>query len=160
MPQINGQPDATTTSKGKILLAGDLTGTAALPTIANLAVTAAKIETQQAWQTPTYTTGVIDFDAGGSTQYGGVRYMKDSLGFVHIKGILKNNTGSSIAAATVLLTLPAGYRPAQILRFVGENSGSLSVVCMNASGGFYTDTTALPNGAFVSLSGITYKAEA
>ena len=36
-------PDATTTTKGKLQLAGDLTGTAALPTIAANAVTSAKI---------------------------------------------------------------------------------------------------------------------
>ena len=38
-----GVVDATTTVKGKIQLAGDLTGTAALPTIANNAVTTGKI---------------------------------------------------------------------------------------------------------------------
>ena len=36
-------PDASTTAKGKLQLAGDLTGTAALPTIAANAVTSAKI---------------------------------------------------------------------------------------------------------------------
>jgi len=40
MPQINGQPDATTTSKGKIQLAGVLNGTAAAPGL-NLPVSAA-----------------------------------------------------------------------------------------------------------------------
>jgi len=34
MPQINGQPDATTTSKGKIQLAGGLRGTAISPQLA------------------------------------------------------------------------------------------------------------------------------
>jgi hypothetical protein len=36
-------PDATTTAKGKVQLAGDLTGTAALPIIANNKITTAKI---------------------------------------------------------------------------------------------------------------------
>lgn len=36
-------PDATTTAKGKIQLAGDLTGTADLPTLANASVTTVKI---------------------------------------------------------------------------------------------------------------------
>lgn len=40
---INGAPDATTTVNGKVRLAGDLTGTAASPTIANNAVTTAKV---------------------------------------------------------------------------------------------------------------------
>ncbi len=39
----SGAPDATTTSKGKVQLAGDLTGTADAPTIANSAVTNAKV---------------------------------------------------------------------------------------------------------------------
>ncbi|BDB52207.1 hypothetical protein [Flavobacterium ammonificans] len=40
----SGAPDATTVLKGKIKLAGDLTGTADLPTIATDAVTSAKIK--------------------------------------------------------------------------------------------------------------------
>ena len=40
---LAGTPDATTASKGKIQLAGDLTGTAALPTISNSAITNIKV---------------------------------------------------------------------------------------------------------------------
>lgn len=41
---IAGAPDATTTNKGIILLAGDLTGTAASPTISNSAITTNKLQ--------------------------------------------------------------------------------------------------------------------
>lgn len=41
--QTTATPDATTTEKGKIMLAGDLTGTAAAPSIASNAITSAKI---------------------------------------------------------------------------------------------------------------------
>ncbi|TAK89714.1 hypothetical protein EPO04_01250 [Patescibacteria group bacterium] len=46
----SGTPDATGSVKGKIQLAGDLTGTAASPTIANGAVTAAKVAADVATQ--------------------------------------------------------------------------------------------------------------
>jgi hypothetical protein len=36
------------------------------------------------------------------------QYMKDELGFVHIKGVVDSGTTT---AGTVILTLPAGYRP-------------------------------------------------
>jgi hypothetical protein len=67
--------------------------------IADGAVTAAKIEDQQAWQSASApTTGTIS-------------YYKDSLGVVHIKPTPLFTT-VSLSIGTVVATLPAGYRPA------------------------------------------------
>ncbi len=58
----SGAPDATTTTKGKIQLVGDLTGTADVPLIANDAVTTDKIATATANQ-------VLTTDASGNPQW-------------------------------------------------------------------------------------------
>lgn len=65
----------------------------------NNAVTAGKIEAQQAWQTVAMT---------GAGFTGTVRYMKDSLGFVHIRPDVFSTSGVGSGTAFVL---PAGYRP-------------------------------------------------
>jgi len=53
-------PDASTTAKGKVQLAGDLTGTAALPTIAANAVTSAKIADGEIVNADVSATAAID----------------------------------------------------------------------------------------------------
>jgi hypothetical protein len=54
---------------------------------------------------PPFTNGYVNFGGAFST----AGFMKDSLGFVHLKGTI---TGTS---ATSAFTLPAGYRPATSL---------------------------------------------
>ena len=85
------------------------------------AVTAAKIETQQAWQTVAYAAGWGDYDAG--TEWYGGRYMKDSVGIVHLAGLIKNTSGSTKNGGQ-LFTLPVGYRPLFKMRFTTSFSGS------------------------------------
>lgn len=70
-----------------------------------LAVTAAKIEAQQAWQFITLTGGTLTWDNNQ------LAYMKDSLGFVHFRGEPHSTTGGSSAAGNTFATLPAGFRP-------------------------------------------------
>src|SRR6185437_9150672 len=45
------------------------------------------------------------------TEYYSAQYMKDPMGFVHIRGSIKNGTSGAVA-----FTLPAGYRPSKIIR--------------------------------------------
>jgi len=63
-----------------------------------------EITTQEAWIAPTLQNSWVNYGSG----FDAVGYMKDALGFVHIKGFVKSGTTT---AATVLFTLPAGYRP-------------------------------------------------
>ena len=69
--------------------------------LANNAVTAAKIETQQLWVTPAMQNSWTNYD----TTYNPPGYFKDSLGIVHLRGLIKNGTN------TLIFTLPVGYRP-------------------------------------------------
>ena len=55
------------------------------------------------WITPTMANGWVSYNNGATYAIPG--YMKDSLGFVHIKGLVKNGT------AGLCFTLPVGYRP-------------------------------------------------
>lgn len=108
--------------------------------IVNGAVTAAKIETQQAWQSQSLTNGT-----------GTCRYYKDSLGFVHLRGTI-NISGTSV----VLFTLPAGYRPGAIMEFPHPSGGTYGQSSVDTNGVFIK--TVGGNGNF-DISTATFRAE-
>ena len=87
-------------------------------------VTAAKIEVQQAWQNLAFSGAWPNY--GGPLSTGG--YMKDSLGFVNLKGLLKSG------AAGTIFTLPAGYRPLAALIFIADASGGYARIDINPTG--------------------------
>jgi hypothetical protein len=69
--------------------------------LADGAVTASKMESQQAWIQPTLLNGWVNFGQDDTP----VEYMKDSLGFVHLRGTVRGGTlGSAIC------NLPVGFR--------------------------------------------------
>lgn len=74
---------------------GALAGTYPNPTLAAL----------PAWTALAYGTGWTNF--GGGFAVGA--YLKDALGFVHLKGVVARTSGTGMLIAT----LPAGYRPAE-----------------------------------------------
>lgn len=116
--------------------------------IADGAVTAAKIETQQAWQPVTYQNSWVDYDV----TYGGAQFYKDSAGVVHLRGLVKNGSTSG-----TIFTLPAGYRPNIRLLFAIEmNSNAIGRVDILADGQVQPQGV---NNAWVSLSNITFKAD-
>lgn len=84
--------------------------------LANNSVTAAKIEAQQSWQSPSMVNSWTNY-AGGWAVAG---YMKDSLGFVTLKGLIANGAGGG----ATIFTLPAGYRPLANLIFIGAATNS------------------------------------
>jgi len=88
-------------SDGTVALNGDLTVATAGSTIA-----------QESWTAVSYGSGWADY----SVAYLGVSYMKDSLGFIHIRGMAKKTSGT----ADLVFTLPAGYRPANRLIFSAQ----------------------------------------
>lgn len=69
--------------------------------------------TQEAWAAPTFGTNWSNFDA--SNQQAG--YFKDSLGFVHLRGLVKRSSGSA-----AVFTLPAGFRPSRTSWFQVANN--------------------------------------
>ena len=58
---------------------------------------------QENWTTPTLLNGWTNDSVNG---FVGIRYMKDTLGFVHIEGGVNNPTSTG----AVIFSLPAGYR--------------------------------------------------
>jgi len=67
------------------------------------AITPVQIEPQEAWINITYLNSWVSYGSG----YAAAGYYKDSMGIVHLRGLVKN--GSSGTA--VIGILPVGYRP-------------------------------------------------
>lgn len=94
-----------------------------------------------------------------ATMYHVPSYMKDELGFVHLRGIAIGGTGA------IVFQLPVGYRPSKGEYFGGprtRSSGSANVLYyIDSSGRFYMYTPNTESGGsnIVNLSGITFKAD-
>ena len=97
------------------------------------------------WGTPTLLGAWLNYDANSTVQY-----MKDKLGFVHLRGGLKAGTANTSA-----FTLPVGYRPSATSYYVGycdqTNDGRIFVL---SDGSVYIK--AYTNQVF--LDGITFQA--
>jgi hypothetical protein len=101
---------------------------------------------QEDWKTPNFLPGWKNY--GG--EYSSAGYMKDSLGFVRLRGLVKDGAG-------VIFKLPVGYTPSfrylHCISNSGESGGRIdvtvdgNVIHVNGSNGW------------VSLDGITFRAE-
>jgi hypothetical protein len=85
--------------------------------------------------------------------YNPAGYFKDSLGIVHLKGLVR---GGGVGFERTIFILPAGYRPA---------ARELRVICTNPNVGaradISTDGRVIPctgNAGWISLDGITFRA--
>ncbi|MGF9912749.1 hypothetical protein ABEX47_17575 [Paenibacillus ehimensis] len=74
---------------------------------------------QPQWIAPTLVNGWVNF---GSTGRYDAAYLKDSMGFVHIRGTIKNGALSMPA-----FILPAGYRPSKDIVCLVQNAASNAV---------------------------------
>lgn len=86
-----------------------------------------------------------------SPYYATAGFYKDELGFVHLKGLVKSGTLS-----TIIFTLPEGYRPLERHLFDAQSDGANGRVDVSADG------TVLQQGGstgYLSLEGIIFKAE-
>jgi hypothetical protein len=79
-------------------------------------------KTQEAWITPTLLNGYTNA-AGITTQY-----MKDEMGFVHVKGVV---TGGS---SGLIFNLPVGYRPPHTVGFATSVNGVFGRFIIEANG--------------------------
>lgn len=79
---------------------------------------AARID-QTAWSNFTFTSGWGDYS---TASFGNGGYVKDSLGWIHLRGVVGRSSGTS----TIVATLPSGYRPAKERIFCcwGSDNGS------------------------------------
>lgn len=130
----------------KVFTESNLVPTAA---IQDHAVTAAKIEAQQAWQTPTLQGAWTNYGA----PYGNAGYMKDSLGFVRLKGLVKGG-----ATGTTIFTLPVGCRPAEQLIYAGYGDGAVVRLDIYTNGNVYYSAGAATS-TYTSLQNVIFKAE-
>jgi hypothetical protein len=100
-----------------------------------------------------FATGWADF--GGS--FPPAAYMKDSMGFVHLRGVVKRVSGAGLP----IFTLPAGYRPeVQFEFFPVQATSAYGDVQIDGTPSGTPGRVALGVGttSYISLSGITFKA--
>lgn len=82
-------------------------------------------------------------------------YMKDSNGFVHLRGIVKNGT---ITSGTSILQLPIGYRPSKkcVFSSIAYNSALCTLIIFNDG---YLNISNVPNNTWLTLENISFMAE-
>lgn len=93
-------------------------------------------------------------------------YMRDPMGFVHLRGLIKGNGVNLPVEPASLFTLPEGYRPEiaevffSVFSYLGA-SYSPNLVRITSAGVGLRATYATPSsGGYLSLDGITFRAAA
>lgn len=104
---------------------------------------------QEDRQTPTLLNSWVNYGAG----YESASYWKDSVGVVHLAGLIKSG---STSAETVIFTLPDGYRPRTGEKFFAVSLNAICVIDIYSSGNVAIKTGA--NSGWLSLSGISFRA--
>ena len=134
---------------GDLSVTGDLTVTGTDSSIA-----------QEAWTAVTFAT---DWEDYSTSTYEECSYFKDSMGFVHLRGLAQCANGTT--PGTTIFTLPAGYRPSrQGIYNVRSNDAAGVDTCrlnVNADDTVVTSDDFTPaSDAWVSLSGILFDTRA
>lgn len=117
--------------------------------IENGAINADHISAQESWVVPTLQNSWVEY---GSI-FHGPAYMKDHLGFVHLRGLLKDGTSSS----AIMFTLPTGYRPTERIIFSTTSSTGQARMDITSDGEVQPGSGA--SVSYTSISGIYFKAE-
>ena len=100
---------------------------------------------QEQWITPTLMNGVIEVTP--------VRYMKDSFGFVHLKGVCGN-----VTQAIPMFNLPPGYRVEQVSRFPGVTNHQFIRISIATSPDGIIIPDGTVNNGMCSLDNIIFRA--
>lgn len=102
---------------------------------------------EEDWIVPAFMNSWTNYE----TTYNPAGYFKDSLGIVHLRGLVKNGTNN-----TTIFTLPAGYRPSnRELQAVQTSLNTIGRVDIFADGQV---TVVSGSNGWVSLDGITFRA--
>jgi hypothetical protein len=110
-------------------------------------ITAAKLSAQESWNAPTLLNSWVNFGAG----YPAAGYMKDHLGFIRLRGLVKNGTVNGTTG--VIFTLPSGYRPSGASHFAVE-ANSAHGCCRVDTNGDVVATAG--SNVWFSLDGINF----
>lgn len=106
--------------------------------------------TGAAWIAPTLINSWVNAGAPDET----VGYLKDPLGFVHLKGLIKTGT-----SGTVAFVLPAGYLPGARTNHSAINGALSGALVQIAVSGNVTVFSAGAAANPIGLSGMTFLAE-
>jgi hypothetical protein len=77
---------------------------------------------------PAFANSWVNFDAA---TYHAASFMRDALGFVHVRGLVKTGT---VGTTTPIFTLPAGYRPTRQVGFATSSNGAFGALIVKADG--------------------------
>lgn len=118
-------------------------------------INTSQLPTADLWHTigaagePAFQNSWANYD---TATYYGASFMKDSEGFVHLRGIIKSGTMPSTA-----FTLPAGYRPTRVQAWLCNSATNPAIIQVTNVGNI-----AVLNGGngFIYLDSIAFKAEA
>lgn len=112
-------------------------------------------KTLPSWTALTLSNFWVDF--GGV--YATAGYYKDDMSVVRLKGVIKNGT---IAAGTILFTLPVGYRPSLdiILTSLSSSAGTATPIAIEVSAAGVVKIGSFNAGStWLSLDGLSFRAE-
>jgi hypothetical protein len=138
--------DVLESSLGKVPSAGS----ADQATSAAHAASADTLSAPEAWHevgsagNPAFQNGWTNYSPSGNS----AGYYKDRLGFVHLKGMIKNGTMSQTA-----FTLPVGYRPAKAMLLPTASAHVYGEVLIYADGRVDAETG---QNLLMSLDGIVF----
>jgi hypothetical protein len=138
--------DVLESSLGKVPSAGS----ADQATSAARAASADTLSAPEAWHevgsagNPAFQNGWTNYSPSGNS----AGYYKDRLGFVHLKGMIKNGTMSQTA-----FTLPVGYRPAKAMLLPTASAHVYGEVLIYADGRVDAETG---QNLLMSLDGIVF----
>lgn len=101
------------------------------------------------WVALTLSSGVI---AATGAYVPSVRLLGDA---VKLKGIMQNNTGSSIQSGTTWATIPGGSRPAAIVTFTCGTNSAVTLASVTTSGSLSASASIAANGT-LDLDGTSF----
>lgn len=113
------------------------------------AVTSDKLATQEAWVAPTMSNGWINYGTSSFTACG---YMKDTMGFVHLRGLISSGTSN-----TAIFTLPVGYRTLKQLHIAVPANNAFGNIAILTNGNVHLQAG---SNVWMSLDGISFLADA
>jgi hypothetical protein len=138
---------------------GGLSGTYPSPSIANGAVTAAKLAPPEPWHEvntfadcyPGYPWE--DYDSGSTT----AAYFRDQAGIVHIKGTVRCPYPGNVGGNTTIFDLPPGYQPGEVSNFPALSAGpTLNYITVIGNGEVIAGLNQ-GTGTDLTLDGISFR---